>query len=74
MRHAYDRVKRAECKASFVAGMGGARIGDTAEALDAELCAIYAYLKRVEANTTDPHNARVLVLSDCLSGLLNIEK
>eukprot|EP00965_Chrysotila_dentata_P203845 6181982-Pleurochrysis_carterae.AAC.5 len=54
------------------------RLGDSATAAGAELFAIFAILRKVQAEQDmgqyGGEKARVLIMSDCLSGLRTIEK
>eukprot|EP00965_Chrysotila_dentata_P247851 6207998-Pleurochrysis_carterae.AAC.1 len=54
-------------------GVLNGRLGDSATAADAELFAIFALLRKVQAQQDMGHygneKARVLIMSDCLSGL-----
>eukprot|EP00965_Chrysotila_dentata_P098563 3258035-Pleurochrysis_carterae.AAC.2 len=59
-------------------GVLSGRLGDSATAAEAELFAIFAILRKVEAKQDlgayGQAKARVLIMSDCLSGLGIIEK
>eukprot|EP00965_Chrysotila_dentata_P259543 6213594-Pleurochrysis_carterae.AAC.1 len=59
-------------------GILNGRLGDSATAAEAELFAIFAILRKVQAQQImDQYGgdeARVLIMSDCLSGLETIEK
>eukprot|EP00965_Chrysotila_dentata_P181787 6001098-Pleurochrysis_carterae.AAC.2 len=54
------------------------RLGDSATAAEAELFAIFAILRKAQAKQEMRHygseKARILIISDCLSGLRTIEK
>ena len=62
----------ADVAAAAASGVYGRRIGDTASVLDAELYAIYSYLRRVALRAA-PGQRRVLIVSDSLSALRSIE-
>eukprot|EP00965_Chrysotila_dentata_P090203 2976978-Pleurochrysis_carterae.AAC.1 len=59
-------------------GVLSGRLGDSATAAEAELFAIFATLRRIQAQQEmgyyGQQRARVLIMSDCLSGLKIIEK
>eukprot|EP00965_Chrysotila_dentata_P134906 4462438-Pleurochrysis_carterae.AAC.2 len=59
-------------------GILSGRLGDSATSAEAELFAIFAILRKVQASQEmgqyEGGKARVLILSDCLSGLEIIEK
>eukprot|EP00965_Chrysotila_dentata_P050001 1656816-Pleurochrysis_carterae.AAC.1 len=59
-------------------GVLNGRIGDSATAAEAELFAIFAILRKIQAEQVLGHygkeKARILIMSDCLSGLRTIEK
>eukprot|EP00965_Chrysotila_dentata_P202544 6181183-Pleurochrysis_carterae.AAC.2 len=59
-------------------GVLNGRLGDSATAAGAELFAIFAILRNVQANQDMGHygneKARILIMSDCLSGLRTLEK
>eukprot|EP00965_Chrysotila_dentata_P039658 1318081-Pleurochrysis_carterae.AAC.1 len=59
-------------------GVLSGRLGDSATAVEAELFAIFASLRKVQAQQDlgyyGQQKARVLIMSDCLSGLRIIEK
>eukprot|EP00965_Chrysotila_dentata_P059712 1980950-Pleurochrysis_carterae.AAC.1 len=59
-------------------GVLNGRLGDSATAAGAELFAIFAILRKVQAKQEMGHygdeKARILIMSDCLSGLRRIEK
>eukprot|EP00965_Chrysotila_dentata_P054098 1795507-Pleurochrysis_carterae.AAC.1 len=59
-------------------GMLNGRLGDSATSAEAELFAIFAVLRKVQAlqdiGQYEGGKARVLIMSDCLSGLEIIEK
>eukprot|EP00965_Chrysotila_dentata_P260029 6213759-Pleurochrysis_carterae.AAC.1 len=59
-------------------GVLSGRLGDSATAAGAELFAIFAILRKVQAEQDMGHygneKARILIMSDCLSGLRILEK
>eukprot|EP00965_Chrysotila_dentata_P110835 3663061-Pleurochrysis_carterae.AAC.1 len=59
-------------------GVLNGRLGDLATAAVAELFAVFAILRKVQAKQVLGHygneKARILIISDCLSGLRTIEK
>eukprot|EP00965_Chrysotila_dentata_P205283 6182867-Pleurochrysis_carterae.AAC.5 len=59
-------------------GVLSGRLGDSATAAETELFARFAILRKVQAQQTLGHygtaKARVLIMSDCLSGLRIIER
>eukprot|EP00965_Chrysotila_dentata_P244338 6205923-Pleurochrysis_carterae.AAC.1 len=59
-------------------GVLNGRLGDSATAAGAELFAIFALLRKAQANQEMGHygkeKARILIMSDCLSGLRILEK
>eukprot|EP00965_Chrysotila_dentata_P195189 6176849-Pleurochrysis_carterae.AAC.4 len=59
-------------------GVLNGRLGNSATAAEAELFAIFAILRKVQAQQDMGHfgneKARVLIMSDCLSGLRIIEE
>eukprot|EP00965_Chrysotila_dentata_P044710 1486223-Pleurochrysis_carterae.AAC.1 len=59
-------------------GVLSGRIGDSATAAEAELFAVFAILRKIQAEQVLGHygkeKARILIMSDCLSGLRTIEK
>eukprot|EP00965_Chrysotila_dentata_P061527 2037082-Pleurochrysis_carterae.AAC.1 len=59
-------------------GVLSGRLGDSATSAEAELFAIFAVLRKVQAlqdmGQYEGDKARVLIMSDCLSGLEVIEK
>eukprot|EP00965_Chrysotila_dentata_P037959 1261742-Pleurochrysis_carterae.AAC.1 len=59
-------------------GVLNCRLGDSATAAGAELFAIFAKLRKVQAEQDMGHysneKARIYIMSDCLSGLRILEK
>eukprot|EP00965_Chrysotila_dentata_P083997 2772739-Pleurochrysis_carterae.AAC.1 len=59
-------------------GVLSGRLGDSATAAGAELFALFAILRKVQAEQDMKHygneKARILIMSDCLSGVKILEK
>ena len=55
-------------------GLSGGRLPSDFEIADAEMIAIYAYLRRVVTQEDEPGKCRVLILSDCKGVLLAVEE
>eukprot|EP00965_Chrysotila_dentata_P186135 6145660-Pleurochrysis_carterae.AAC.1 len=72
------RLDQTDVKRALEQGILSGRLGDSATAAGAELFAIFAILRKVQAKQDMGHygndKARILIMPDCLSGLRILEK
>ena len=75
-RHSGEQIEpRDTFQARAGKGIQGRRLPDSWEIMDAELYAIYAYLRNCADTATENNTAcRCLILSDCKSALIAIER
>ena len=74
-RHGKQKEPRDTIQERAGKGIWGRRLPDSWEIMDAELYAIYAYLRNCADTATENNTAcRCLVLSDCKSALIAIER